>query len=310
MVNLFIKSALWSKRLTESSEFHGAILVLILFASLLVGLETYPGIVKRYGRALNILDCSLVGIFVIEILLRMISYGRSVKDFFKDPWNTFDFGIVAICALPLGTSYLSVLRLVRVLRVFRLVSAIPRLQVLASALLKSIPSMGYVGLILLLLFYIYAVLGTLLFGKNDPIHFGSLGMSLLSLFRVVTLEDWTDLMYIQMYGCSGYGYESSFSSCTNSSPTPLLSITYFISFVIIGTMIVLNLFLGVVLNSMAEAQREVEIKIGSRNESKNGVMVITSRFSIIAAQLEQLKDAVEELSIVVAVQQDKSKDKK
>ena len=127
---------------------------------------------------------------------------------------------------------------------------------LVGALLKSIPSMGYVSILLLLLLYIYAVAGDFFFSENDPIHFENLQMSMLSLFRIVTLEDWTDIMYINMYGCENYGYGGNESMCTNSSPKKAGSVLFFVSFVLIGTMIMLNLFIGVIMTGMDEAKQE------------------------------------------------------
>jgi len=122
------------------------------------------------------------------------------------------------------------------------VTALPKLQVLVEALLKSIPSMGYVGLLLSILFYIYAVTGVFFFGKADPIHFGTLGDAVLTLFGVITLEGWTALMYDLLRGDSGVA--------------PFKVVVYFVSFVMFGTMIMLNLFIGVIMNSMNEVQEE------------------------------------------------------
>jgi voltage-gated sodium channel len=116
----------------------------------------------------------------------------------------------------------------------------------------------YVSVLLFLLFYLYAVAAVFMFGENDPIHFGNLQISLLSLFRAVTLEDWTDLMYIQMYGCANYGYGGSEAMCTASTASPVVGALFFVSFVLIGTMIVLNLFIGVIMNGMDEAAEEFE----------------------------------------------------
>ena len=129
-----------------------------------------------------------------------MAQGRQPQNYFKDAWNIFDFSIVAVCLLPIQSNdFVAVLRLVRVLRVLKLVSAIPRLQVLVGAVLKSIPSIGYVFLLATLHFYIYGCMATFLYSENDPVHFRNLQTSMLSLFRAVTLEDWIDLIYINMY---------------------------------------------------------------------------------------------------------------
>jgi len=139
-------------------------------------------------------------IFVLEAFIKILAEGKKPWRYFQKGWNIFDFTIVAICFLPFNAQYVTVLRLARVLRVFRLATVIPRLQVLVAGIIKSIPSMFYVSALLFILFYIYAVLGIFLFRGNDPGHFGDLGTSLTSLFRLVTLDNWTDLLYTAYYG--------------------------------------------------------------------------------------------------------------
>ena len=250
----------WLRRVTEHAYFQNFIIGVILGAGVLVGLETYPEVMARHGDLLHLLDKVVLGIFVVEILMKMGAQGRRPWRFFHDPWNVFDFVIVAAAFVPEVGPFSMVLRLARLLRVLRLVRAVPRLQILVSALLKSIPSMLYVSILLGLIFYMYAVAATFIFAKNDPVHFGNLQLSLLSLFRAVTLEDWTDLMYTQMYGCLEYGYGHHEHLCTDPRPFPLLAPFFFVSFVLIGTMIVLNLFIGVIVNGMDEARREEEIE--------------------------------------------------
>ncbi|MBK1876995.1 ion transporter [Pelagicoccus mobilis] len=252
-------------RIHTSNWFQNAIVGVILLAAIAIGLDTYPSIRSEYGGVLSFLDKTILGIFVVEIVIKILAEGKKPWRYFKDGWNIFDFLIVAVCFLPFNAQYVAVLRLARILRVLRLITVLPKLQLLVGALLRSLPSMVYVGLLLSILFYIYGVTGTMLFSQNDPIHFGTLQDSLLSLFRVVTLEDWTDLMYINMYGSAEYGYDGNQDLIIQSQAQPLLSITYFVSFVLFGTMVMLNLFIGVIMNGMQEAQLEAE----ERNEQKN-----------------------------------------
>ena len=243
-------------RVAAAPLFQHAITGVILLAAVLVGVETYPSMVERYGIWLDWANRVVLLIFCFEIAVKLGSHGRNPLRFFQDGWNVFDFVIVAVCLLPVGGGSVTVLRVLRLLRVMRLVRALPKLQVLVNALLKSAPSMGYVTVLLSLVFYVYGVAGVFFFGGNDPVHFGSLGISLLSLFRVVTLEDWTDIMYIQMYGCDGYGYGGIESLCTASEPQFALGMAFFVSFVLLGTMIMLNLCIGVIMTGMDEAQQE------------------------------------------------------
>ncbi|MEZ4225609.1 MAG: ion transporter [Polyangiaceae bacterium] len=245
------------RSIAESARFQSFITWVIVLAGVLVGVETYPSMLQAHGDLLHGLDKVVLGIFVLEIGIKMMAEGKRPWRYFHDSWNVFDFVIVAAAFLPVGSQYVTVLRLARLLRVLRLVRALPKLQLLVAALLKSIPSMGYVSLLLFLLFYVYGVAGVFMFGQNDPVHFSSLQLAMVSLFRAVTLEDWTDLMYIQMYGCDNYGYDGN-PSCTAPQAYPVVGALYFISFVLIGTMIILNLFIGVIMNGMAEAQKESE----------------------------------------------------
>lgn len=253
MTNIF-------KGITESRAFQSFIVFVILSAGVIVGLETYPSLMAVHGDLLHLLDHIVLYIFVVEIILKMLAKGNKPWEYFYDGWNVFDFIIVGVCFLPIGGAYIAVLRLARILRVFRLVSAMPKLQILVGALLKSIPSMSYVGILLFLLFYIYAVIGTFMFGQNDPIHFGSLQASMMTLFKTITLEGWIDFMNIQYYGSNLYGYEAFPDTVRTPSAHPIAAPVYFISFILLGTMIMLNLFIGVIINGMEETNKEEEIK--------------------------------------------------
>jgi voltage-gated sodium channel len=246
----------WLRQTADSSWFQRGITGVILLAGVIAGIETYPELIHAYGPALHLLDKVILAIFLLEVVVKMGAHGSQPWNYFRDPWNVFDFVIVAVALLPIDSSGVAVLRLARLLRVLKLVRALPRLQMLVSALLKSIPSMGYVSLLLGLLFYLYGVAATHLFGPNDPVHFGRLENSLLTLFQVVTLEGWADLMYIQIYGCAEFGYDDFPGLCTQSTAHPLITPFFFLSFILLGTMVVLNLFVGVIMKGMEEAQEE------------------------------------------------------
>jgi voltage-gated sodium channel len=244
------------RKIASSPLFQHFITAVIILASLLVGLETYQEIERDYHRILHIIDLAIISIFTLEVLVKIGAEGRRPWVYFKDGWNVFDFVIVTACFLPFDNQYITVLRLIRLLRVLRLLRAFPKLQILVGAIFKSIPSMGYVSLLMGLLFYVYAIAGVLLFGKNDPIHFGTLGKSLLSLFQTVTLEGWIELLNIQMHGCNKYGYDAFKTLCTQPSESAIAPL-FFISFVLVGTFILLNLFIGVILTGMEEARNEL-----------------------------------------------------
>tara|TARA_R110002096_G_scaffold16106_32_gene55231 strand:+ start:5555 stop:6490 length:936 start_codon:yes stop_codon:yes gene_type:complete len=290
----------WSARIVESSSFKSFIIGVIVLAGFLVGLTTYPALVERFGNIIGALDAVVLAIFTVEIVLKMIALQPRPLDFFKDGWNVFDFVIVAVCFLPFGGSYVAVLRLFRLLRVLRLVTAVPRLQLLVTAMLKSLPSMGYVSLLLLLLFYIYAVVGVMLFRENDPIHFGNLWLSLLSLFRIVTLEDWTDVMYLQIYGSDNYQGYNQDAPGRVSQAMPLVGAAYFVSFVLIGTMVMLNLVIGVIINGMDEAQREIADRslhelLTHEDEDVAAAAARETRINKLRRKLEEMGEELERL---------------
>lgn len=259
------------RHVVETPLFKNFIIGIIVLAGVLVGLETDQDLVTRYGGLLHVLDKVVLAIFVLEILLKLLAEGKKPWAFFRDPWNSFDFIIVAVCLLPFDSEFAAVLRLARVLRVLRLVTALPKLQLLVGALLKSVPSMGYVSLLLSILFYIYGVTGVFFFGKADPAHFGGLGDAVLTLFGVITLEGWTALMYDLLR--------------TDSGVEPVKVVVYFVSFVMFGTMIMLNLFIGVIMNSMNEVQEE---KAVARLHSES----TAAELELMERELEQLKTRV------------------
>lgn len=245
-----------AKALTTHKAFECFILSMILLAGVVVGLETSVSLMESHGGLLHLADQYILWIFVAEALLKILSHGNKPWHYFHSPWNVFDFTIVVVCFLPLGGAYVAVLRLARILRVLRLITVVPRLQVLVSGLLRGIPSMFYVTILLAILFYAYAVMGVFLFRGNDPGHFGNLGAALTTLFRVVTLEDWTDVMYTAFHGSHVYPAQGPSPVGTEPHAFGWLGIFYFVSFVICGSMVMINLFIGVVLTSLTEAQAE------------------------------------------------------
>ncbi|MEM8782570.1 MAG: ion transporter [Planctomycetota bacterium] len=289
-------------QLVESNPFKRVVLILILFAAVLVGLETSEALMADNGTLLKTLDRVVLWAFVLEAVLKMAAHGRRFYRYFLDPWNVFDFAIVVVCFLPVQSQYAAVLRLARVLRTLRLVSGIPKLQLLVGSLLKSLPAMVYVGALLGIMFYVYAVLGVFLFRANDPVHFRDLGKALLTLFRVVTLEDWTDVMYIQMYGSDTYDFppQDRARFTFEPKPQPLVGAFYFVSFVLFGTMIMLNLFIGVVIKSMEEAedeqnraQREKSLDADGHLTEAEELVLLEERLDKIISQVRSVRHEAE-----------------
>lgn len=227
------------RHIVNARAFQRFITLAIVVAGALVGLETSPSLMAEHGALVHALDAVVLVIFSLEIVVRMTAESPRPWRYFRDPWNCFDFAIVAGALMPFVSGYVTVLRLFRLLRVLRLVRAIPRLQVLVGALLHSLPSMGYVVLLLGLLFYIYGVAGVFFFGEAAPSYFGDLGTAFFTLFQIVTLEDWIEVLNTVRAGApSG------------------LAIGYFVSFILFGTMVMLNLVIGIVLEGMKESQAD------------------------------------------------------
>jgi voltage-gated sodium channel len=258
-------------RVEASALFHHLTVGVIVFAAVLIGLETIPGLAARHQAIFAALDRSILLYFLAEIALRVAARGRS---FFKEGWNWFDLTVVAVCMLPAGTGYLAAIRLLRVLRILRLLTAVPKLQILVTALLKSLPSMGYVVLLLAILFYIYAVVGVKLFGSVDPAHFGSLAQAFVTLFQVVTLEGWADLMWAHR-------------PVSDPTAVPWGAAFYFVTFILTGTMITLNLLIGVIINSMQESHKEIHIAAVA---SKPDAPDTRSRLENIEMQLVRIQE--------------------
>ena len=293
-------------KISENRLFKRFIIFTILLAAVVVGIQTYKEFAQKYSSLLSILDGFILLVFIIEAGIKILAEGKKPQNYFKNPWNVFDFLIVVACLLEpifdLGGEFLPVLRLARILRVLRLVTAIPKLQLLVTCLLKSLPSMFYVSILLFLLFYVYGTIAVFFYGENDPIHFRNLQSSILTLFRVVTLEDWTDVMYINMYGSDNYGYSAKdFSKWTPTpSASPLGAAIFFVSFVLIGTMIVLNLVIGVIMNSMDESNREMAIKqeLDRRKENpeaiRDGLHDLHLKFEDLSNEMSVIKKMIED----------------
>lgn len=268
----------------------------IFVAAVLVGLETYPSMSHQYSSLFHIFDKVILAFFTFEIVVKLGAEMPHVKNYFKDPWNVFDFFIVAICFVPIDAQFVAVLRLIRILRVLKLITAIPRLQMIVGALLKAIPSIGYIGLLLGIYFYITSVMATTFFGSNDPFHFGNLQTSFISLFQVVTMEGWADIMQIQILGCDKMGYEDALKDmCTAPSQSPILAPTFFITFIIVGTMIILNLFIGVIMKGMEEMQEELAAAKPSDPDDDLGDKLSKAHLESLLKDLDHTRNRINQL---------------
>jgi len=229
----------YAKRIVEGRGFEPFMIGLILFNAVLIGLETSHDVVENYGQWLHLGNDIILWIFVLEAALKITAVAPRLGLYFGNGWNLFDFSIVVLSFLPSTEEFALVARLVRILRVLRLVSAVPQLRLIVATLVRSIPSMGHVILLMSIIFYIYAVTGFHLFHEHDAEHWGTLGAALLTLFQMVTLEGWVDVMDTAM----------------EALPWAWV---YFVTFVLIGTFVMLNLFIAVVINNL-DASKAAEL---------------------------------------------------
>ena len=219
------------QEIVEHRIFQAFILCVIVFNAILFGLQTSPTIVSACAGWLSKLDQVCLGVFVIELVLKLIVYNRR---FCMDAWNVFDFLIVAISFVP-DMGMFSAIRLFRVLRIFKLISGVRQMRVILAAILKSIPGIAWSGSLLLLIYYVYGILATNLFGPAFPDWFGTLGRSIYSLFQIMTLESWS--MGIARPVIAVYPYAWIF----------------FVSYIVCATFIVMNIVVGIVLNSIGSS---------------------------------------------------------
>ncbi len=226
-----------TQRLVDAPAFEYTIIGIIILNGAVLGLTTSPALSDRYDSWFRLGNQIALAIFIAEALLKMIASSPRLTGYFKDGWNIFDFLVIVFALIPATGQFAMIARLARLLRVLRLISAIRDLRLIVSALVRSIPSVGHVMLLMSIIVYIYAVMGYHLFHEEDPDNWGSLGMALLTLFNVITLEGWTEVMSTAMKIHS-------------------LAWLYFVSFVIIGTFVVINLFIAIIINNLDEAKLE------------------------------------------------------
>ena len=222
--------------IVESDLVQKIIIGLILLNALTLGLETNSVLMKEYGQQISFLDNCILSIFVIEILIKL---GYRKLSFFKDGWNIFDFIIIGIALAP-ATGSLSVLRTLRIFRAMRLLSVVPSMKKVTQALLSAIPGILSVGSIILLIFYVSAVLATNFFGDDFDTWFGNIGRSMFSLFQIMTLESWSMGIVRPVMELFPWAW------------------TFFVPFILVTSFAVLNLFIGIIVDAMQSQKTEKE----------------------------------------------------
>ncbi|KAE9020296.1 hypothetical protein PR002_g12567 [Phytophthora rubi] len=256
----YLKLAGLATKIVEHPKFSLFVTEVIVLAGVMVGLQTSPEVIDVLGTLLNGLDSAILAVFTAEVILKILAQGLEPWEYFRTAWNVFDF-IIVVGSFTRGTGgMLTMLRLLRLLRVLKLVRAFPQLQVIVSALIKGVGSIGYIGLILLLCFYVFGIVGNMLFANNDPFHFQYLHFAMITLFQLATMDGWSDVLYINYYGCDLYGYDGYRALGYDCEPQAFgfLAVLYFCSFIVLGAMVLITLFIGVVTTSMEEATQEME----------------------------------------------------
>jgi len=273
---------LWSRKIIETAKFQNFITLVIVITAVTVGVETdYSN--SRNEWIFNVIEKVIFGIFATEVVLRFLADDCVMKEYFSNGWNTFDFFVVAMSNIPGGGTVIVMLRLVRLLRVLKLVKSLPQLQVIVNALLMGLSSIGYIGIIMVLTFYLFAIMGIILFKDNDKFNFGTLHQAIVALFKVATLDNWGDVLYINFYGCDVYPpFFSGSVNCPSPKGQGGISAAFFALFVVVGSLVMITLFVGVVTTSMEEATRLqlVEMAIETR------IMTLCHERSVTSSQLD------------------------
>lgn len=220
----------------SNKAFELFVVAVILFSAVVIGVKTYD-IPPAMLSVVSALDVGITLIFLVELVIRFIGE-ENKKRFFHNGWNVFDTIIVVASLIPVEESDMAFIgRLLRIFRVLRMVSIIPELRILLNSLLKALPQLGYVMLLMFIIFYIYAAIGATLFAQINTELWGDISISLLTLFRVMTFEDWTDVMYETM------------------TVYPL-SWIYYLSFIFLTAFAFLNMVIGIVVSVIEQEHRK------------------------------------------------------
>jgi voltage-gated sodium channel len=260
------------KKVDTSPIFQWSIIAVIIISALLIGAKTHD-LPMQVVKVLAFLDSAITVFFVIELTIRFMAFPNK-KEFFKSGWNIFDTLIVIGSLIPTGGSGVLLARLLRVFRVLRLVSMVPELRLLINALIKAIPRMGYIALLMFVIFYIYAAIGSMFFHTINEVLWGDVSISMLTLFRVATFEDWTDVMYETM-------------------AVHPLSWIYYLSFIFLTAFIFLNMMVGTILEVMSEehenfrAEQHGETGEGGEPASRAQIEKLESELAEIKSLLLQ-----------------------
>jgi len=244
----------WAREIVDRPAFQRTVIGVIVFNAITLGLETSATVMAAAGGLLQAVDRAVLAIFVVEIGLRLVAYGWR---FWRDPWNVFDFVIVAIALVP-ASGPLSVLRALRVLRVLRLISVVPSMRRVVAGLLAALPGMASISALLALILYVAGVMATKLFGTVSPLYFGDLGTTLFTLFQTMTGEAWPEIAREVMVE-QPYAW------------------VFFVVFILISSFMVLNLFIAVVVSAMEGQVLEEAAELHEEEQIANREILVEIR---------------------------------
>jgi voltage-gated sodium channel len=265
-------------RIVASAWFDFLIFGVIIANAVVLGLDTYDSIRRDAGGLLHTLNDVFLGVFVVELAIRLGAYGRRPQDFFKSGWNVFDFVVIGAAFLPGLRENSTLLRLVRLARVLRVIRLLPELRLLITAVGRSLPGLASLTVMAVILLYVYGIVGWLVFGDALPDEYGNIGDAMLTLFLLLSLENLPSVVE--------RGMEVSD-----------WAVPYYVSFVLIAAFLVLNILIGVVINSLDEA-RELEwerMQSERREAAADGVDEVDDRRVVLLGHLHELRRAVEAL---------------
>ena len=254
------------KNTVESRWFQNFIITIILLNGAVLGIQTIEGLTPSSILMLDLVDKICLTIFVIELSMKLVIYRTS---FFRRGWNIFDLVIVGISLIP-ASGQLSILRALRILRLLRLITTVDSIRRVVSGMLIAIPGVGSVGALLLIFFYIGAVISTTLFGDLFPQWFGNLGRSMYSLFQIMTLESWSMGIVRPVMEAFPYAW------------------IFFIPFIMVTTFMVLNLFIGIIVDAIATVKEQDNVDREQQSSSKQDIDQLRQDIAVLQNQLDRL----------------------
>jgi voltage-gated sodium channel len=272
-------------RIVESTAFTVVVVATIAVNAVVLGLHTYDGVVDRWGSLLDAVNAACVGVFMVELSIRIASYWPRPWEFFRHAWNIFDFVVIGVTFVPGVAENSTLLRLVRLLRVVRIVRVLPDLRVLLRGVWRSVPPLASIGAVTAMILFVYGMVGWVLFADELPEQWGNIGRAMLTLFVMLTLEDFPVYMDAAM----------------DIHPWAWI---YFVSFILVAAFIVLNVLIGIVLNSMEEA-RELERREAIRARygvRGTGAVIDPDAHAPVVERIAMLRAALDELEIELALE--------